>query len=118
MSGRDRGAATLLAVVLVQLLLIVGLMCWVVASLAITRQRVALVADVSALAAAQALGDPCARAGQAATDNGMRLASCVVEGGDVVVEVAADAPALAARGLSFLGRDAAEVTASARAGVP
>jgi secretion/DNA translocation related TadE-like protein len=114
----ERGAATVLALALVQVILLVGLLCWSVAALAIVRQRTASVADVAALAAAQALGDPCPQARATAEGNGMRLVSCGMDGPDVVVEIAADAPALVGRGLALLGRSPGDVRAMARAGPP
>jgi uncharacterized membrane protein len=89
-----------------------------VGSLAVARQRVATVADVAALAGAQAIADPCASAGASATANGMALVACVVDGADVMVEVSAAAPPVARRLLALLGHAAPDVTMSARAGSP
>lgn len=118
MSGSDRGAATVLALALVQVLLVTAMACAVVASLAITRMRVATAADVAALAAAQAMGEPCAAAASSAELNGTHLIACTIDGADIVVEVAADAPAIVVRGLALLGRPAPVVTRLARAGPP
>lgn len=118
MTADDRGAATVLALALVHLLLLLGLVGAVVGSSAVTRARVAAVADLAALAAAQSYGDPCSGARMVAEANGMAAVSCTADGPDIVVEIATEAPAVVARWLAVLGRDAARVTASARAGMP
>jgi len=114
----DRGAATVWSLALLSLLLLVGLVCSAVASLAVTRQRAATVADVAALAAAGALDDPCTQADRSALANGMRLGSCRIHGADVLVEVTARPSALVVRLYGLLGREPADVTAVARAGPP
>jgi secretion/DNA translocation related TadE-like protein len=115
---RDRGAATVWALALMSVVLLAGLVAATVGSLAVTRQRAATVADVAALAGAQAIGDPCASADASTAANGMALVSCVVDGTDVVVQVSAAAPAVARRLLAMLGRVAPDVTVTARAGAP
>lgn len=118
MTRRDRGAATVWALALVNLVLLVGLVAATVGALAVTRQRVATVADVAALAGAQAISDPCASAGASAAANHMALVGCVVDGPDVIVHVSAAAPPVARRLLAVLGQAAPDVMASARAGLP
>jgi len=114
----DRGAATVLALALVHLLLLLGVVGAVIGAMAVTRARAAAVADLAALAAAQSYGDPCSDARSAAEANGMAMVSCSTDGTDVVVAITTPAPAVVGRWLAALGRDASPVTAWARAGMP
>ena len=114
----DRGVAVVWALTLVSLLLLVGVVSSGVAALAVARQRVAAVADIAALAAAQALWDPCGRAAHVAGQNAMAVVACSPDGIDVVVEVSAPAPAMVIRLLGVLGRPVGDVRATARAGAP
>ena len=114
----DRGVAVVWALALVSVLMLVGLASSGVAAQAVARQRVAAVADIAALAAAQALVEPCGRAARVAGDNGLALTQCEPDGVDVVVEVSAPAPAIVVRLLGFLGRPAEDVREVARAGAP
>lgn len=114
----DAGAATVWALALVQLILLAALVSAGVASLALTRQRAATVADIAALAGAQAVADACAHAGAAAAANGMELQACAGDGTDVVVTVRAHPPELMGRLALLLGRTPGPVTATARAGAP
>lgn len=118
MTGRDRGAATVWSLALVNLLLLVGLAAAGVGALAVIRQRAATVADVAAVAGAEAAVDSCADAVAVVESNGMVAVSCQLEGSDVVVEVSAAAPPVVGRLLGLLGRSVPEVRASARAGPP
>jgi secretion/DNA translocation related TadE-like protein len=118
MTRRDRGAATIWALALTNALLLIGLAAAGVASLAVSRQRVATVADVAAVAAAQAVGDPCAEAGASVAANGMVLEACATDGTDIVVVVSTEATGVARRLLGLVGRAAPVITASARAGPP
>lgn len=114
----EGGAATVWALALVHLILVAALVSAAVGSLALTRQRAATVADIAALAGAQALTDPCRHAGAAAAANGMELLACATDGVDVVVTVRAPPPELIDRLTLVVGRTAGPVTASARAGAP
>ena len=116
--ARETGAAVVWALALVSVLLLVGLVSAAATAQVIARQRAATVADIAALAGAQASGDPCAAAEESAQANGMQLAECTVEGMDVVVDVASTPPAVVTRLLGFLGRVAMPVRESARAGPP
>lgn len=118
MTADDRGAATVLALALVHLLLLLGLVGAVIGSIAVTRAGAATVADLAALAGAQSWGDPCTEARSVAEANGMATVSCAIDGTDVVVEIAAEAPGIVARWLAVLGREAVPLTARARAGMP
>jgi secretion/DNA translocation related TadE-like protein len=103
---------------LVQVLLLVALAIAVIGGIAVTRQRVATVADLAALAGAQALADVCSAASAVATGNGMAVASCRTEEDDVLVEVDGPVPAAVARVLALLGHSAPTVRQAARAGPP
>jgi secretion/DNA translocation related TadE-like protein len=116
--ARDRGAATVWSLALVNVLLLGGLVAAAVGALAVTRQRAATVADVAAVAGAQAVVDPCAEATAVVAANGMTMVSCESDGVDVVVDVSATAPPVVSRLLGLLGRSEPEIRASARAGPP
>ena len=115
---RSVGAATVLALALVHLLLLLGMVGAVIGSTAVAHARAAAVADLAALAAAQSYGDPCSGARTVAEANGMAAVSCTTDGSDIVVEIATEVPGVVARWLAVLGRDAASVRAVARAGMP
>lgn len=116
--GDDRGAATVFALALLGVLLQLGLVAAAVAQQALTRQHVALAADIAAVAAAQSADDPCGRAARAAAVNGVELTGCLPDGPDIVVAVSAPAPPVVRRLLEMLGHQAADITVSARAGPP
>ena len=118
MSGDDRGAATILALALVHLLLLVGLVGAIVGSVVVVKARTAAVADLAALAAAESWADPCADARAVAQANGMAMTACGADGADAVVSVSAPAPELVRRWLALIGREGEPITVSARAGLP
>lgn len=118
MTGTDRGAATVLALALVHLLLLLGMVGAVIGSIALTRARAATIADLAALAGAQSWGDPCTDARSVAEANGMATVSCAIDGTDVVVEIAAPTPDVVGRWFAMIGREPTPVRASARAGIP
>jgi secretion/DNA translocation related TadE-like protein len=95
MRGKDRGSATLFAVAVIGLLVLVGAALGVVAAMVHAHRVAQSAADLSALAGAQARGrarDPCAAASVVATANGAVLESCAVEGLDVRVQVTVTGP--------------------------
>ena len=115
----DRGIAVLWSTVLIAVIAFAALVAVSLGSLAVTRQRAAAVADIAALAGAQSLGDRCASAAAVVSDNGLRLSACRVEGDDVVVRVAAPAPAIVGRLMALVGAGVHDqVQVSARAGLP
>ncbi|MBI1352206.1 MAG: hypothetical protein GC156_13960 [Actinomycetales bacterium] len=116
--GRDRGAALLMAVLLMQALMAVALGGLLVAGLAVRHAAVASVADLAALAAAEAMTDPCAAAEETALANGLELSACVIQGLDAVVTVAGDAGRVPARLLALLGHPHDRLEVTARAGPP
>ncbi|MDQ6525156.1 flp pilus-assembly TadE/G-like family protein [Nocardioides sp. LHD-245] len=117
MTARDqRGAATVLTLAMVGVLLLVGAAAGVVGAIVVAQRRAQAAADLAALAAATSLAgradhpgrDPCASAAEVAGDNGAELDSCRVEGRDVVVAVRVGGP-------RWLGQDQ-DLVAAARAG--
>ena len=91
--GDERGAATVLALAMMGLLVVVTVAVGGVVGVIATHRTAQAAADLAALAGAAALqdgGDACDRAGVVATRNHARLAACRVEGWDVSVEVVAD----------------------------
>ena len=121
-ASAERGAATLWAAALMAVLLLVGLACLAIAQQALTRQRAATAADLAAIAGAQALDDPCARARAYAERNGAELVECdahvVADGPDVYVTVRMPAPPLVVHLLDLLGGNARPILVQAYAGPP
>lgn len=115
-TGRDRGVATVMAVLLVQVLVIAALGGSVVAAVALAHARASAVADLAALSGAQAWGEGCGAAAVVASANGMTLGSCTADGQDVRVEVIAPLPQAAIRAVRLLGASLPEIRAAARAG--
>jgi len=110
-SRDQRGAATLLAVALLAVLLLVGAALGVVAAMVWAHRTAQSAADLSALAGATGLqegADACAAAGRIAAANHADLTSCRVQGEEVVVEVGVGGP-------RWLGQRA-DLSARARAG--
>lgn len=86
----EAGAATILAVAMMGLLVTVTVAVGGVVGVVATHRRAQSAADLSALAGAASLqdgGDPCRRAAAIATRNAATLRGCRVEKWDVVVEV-------------------------------
>lgn len=109
-SAGDRGAASLLAVSCLGLLLLLGAALSVVGAMVAAHRQAQAAADLAALAGASAVvgGDPCGDAAAVAEANGGSVASCAVDGYDVVVEVVVPGP----RWLGATG----DLTGRARAG--
>lgn len=112
MTCRDeRGAATVFAVSLVAVLVLVALGCGVAVGAVAAQRRAQAAADLGALAGAQALqrgDDACAAAARTSGRNGAQLRGCTIEGFDVLVRV----EAVAVPGLG----DGLTLPARARAG--
>ncbi|MDT0200558.1 Rv3654c family TadE-like protein [Nocardioides sp. AE5] len=109
--GEERGAATVLAVALVGVLVLLGMAGVFVTATGAAHRQAQAAADLAALAAAATLqqgGDPCEAATTIATANGAEVTDCVVAGSDVVVDVQVSGP-------EFLGHGFVP-TARARAG--
>lgn len=95
MRGSERGAATLLAIAMAGLLVMVGSALGVVAALVADHRRAQASADLAALAGATALArgqDPCAAAASVAQANRGLLRACDVTGLEVVVAVTVPGP--------------------------
>ncbi|MBZ5739106.1 Rv3654c family TadE-like protein [Nocardioides mangrovi] len=93
--GDQRGSATLFAVACLALLMVLGAALGVVAAMVHAHRQAQSAADLAALAGAQALArgrDPCSAATAIASANDGTLASCRVDGRDVLVEVRVDGP--------------------------
>lgn len=107
---RDRGSASVLAIAVLAVTLVLALACVPLYSALIERQRIAGAADAAALAAADVAigrepGVPCVVATQIAVANRTALERCVVDGVIVTVRLASSAAIV-------------PVTATATAGPP
>jgi secretion/DNA translocation related TadE-like protein len=94
-SRRQRGSATLFAVAVLGLLLLVGAALAVVAAMVQAHRVAQSAADLAALAAAEAAArgrDPCAAASRLAAANGASVDRCAVDGYDVTLQVTVDGP--------------------------
>ena len=107
----DRGAATVLVLAFLGLLLFVGAALGVVGALVRSHRVAQSAADLAALAGASALArgeDPCAAAASVADANGASVVACAPDGLEVRVGVEVIGP-------RWLGQ-AADLGAEARAG--
>jgi secretion/DNA translocation related TadE-like protein len=94
-SRADRGSATLLALAMVGLLVLVGAALAVTGAMVHAHRVAQSAADLAALGGAQARArgrDPCAVAAELAADNGAGLDSCELDGLDLRVQVTVDGP--------------------------
>jgi len=101
------GAASMLAVAVVGLLLMLGLGAAYVTATAAAHRRAQAAADLAALAgagAAQQGEDACGRAAEVATGNGAALVDCARAGDDVTVTVRVASPELAGHTFEITGR--------------
>lgn len=111
MTRDERGAASLLVVSCVAVLLLVGSALGVVAAMVRAHRAAQSAADLASLAGAAAhqRGEAaCVAAGAVATANGASLDACAVAGDDVLVTVTVPGP-------HWLGQEA-DLSADARAG--
>ena len=93
--GQERGAATLLAVSFLGVLVLVGSALAVVGGMVVAHREAQSAADLAALAGASAVTDgeePCPAAARLAADNDARLQECTVDGPEVTVEVTVAGP--------------------------
>ncbi len=107
----ERGSASVLAVAMVGILLVVGSALGVVTAMVRAHRLAQAGADLAALAGAHGLAlgrDGCLDAGRIATANDVRLTRCRVEGRTLVVTVEATGP-------HWLGQTA-DLSAESRAG--
>lgn len=110
----DRGAAAVWSLALTVALVSVALVIAMIGGVAVSRARAATVADLAAVAGARDAS--CDHARAVVESNGMRLAQCSMDQGDVVVRVMVAPPATAQRVASALGADLGDIEAQARAG--
>ncbi len=116
--GRDTGSGTVLGIALIAVISLLGLLGTAQAQAILLSHTVQGAADLSAIAGAQALADPCARAESIAQSNGVKLTRCSVNGLDVSVEVEAAVPSLTHKLLDRFGISVNNVRAEATAGPP
>ncbi len=91
----ETGAATVMVVAFLGLLLVIGAGTGAVAGVFVAHRRAESAADLAALAAARQLvrgGDPCPAAARIAGENGAKLEACHRDGTTVVVEVVVPGP--------------------------
>ena len=91
----ERGSATLFAVAVLGLLVLVGASLGVVAAMVHAHRVAQAAADLAALAGAEAGsrgGDPCAAAARVASANDARLDHCDAAGSDVRIQVTVAGP--------------------------
>src|SRR4051795_2937044 len=91
----ERGSATLFAVAIVGVLVLVGAALGVVGAMVHAHRVAQSAADLAALAGAQAQArgrDPCAAAAGIAAANGAAVDSCAVDGFDVTLQVTVAGP--------------------------
>jgi secretion/DNA translocation related TadE-like protein len=109
--SEERGAATVLAVSLLGVLLLVGCALAVVGAMVVAHRTAQSAADLAALAGAGAItdgADPCPAAARVATANDARLEDCAVTAREITVVVTVAGP-------RWLGQPH-DLTARARAG--
>ena len=116
MNRRERGAALVWSIVLIQVLMVVTMAGLAVSSVAMAHSRAASVADLAALAAAQSSDDACAAALLAAEANGARLADCRSQAEDVEVAVSLPVSGVPSGLLMLLGIPDGFLIERARAG--
>ncbi len=103
----ERGAASVLALVLIGALTSATLAAVLLGGLVLGQRRAAAAADLAALAGATAAqqGRPgCTAAGRVAVANGTRLTSCSEQGETIVVDVVADAGSVLGSQIRVPGR--------------
>jgi secretion/DNA translocation related TadE-like protein len=110
----EDGSATVLGLVLVCLLITVALVSAVAAGVLVGQRRAAAAADLAALAAAEVLGrgagttsggvEACGQASRVSQSNAATMTGCLVEGSQVVVEVAVEVRSLFGAALAVPGR--------------
>ena len=94
-TGDERGSATLFALALIGVLVLVGAALGVVGAMVHAHRAAQSAADLAALAGAEARtrgGDPCLAAATVAAANGATVDSCAVEGADVRLQVTVAGP--------------------------
>lgn len=109
----DRGLATVSAVVVIPLLVMVAGISAALGSVVVARHQATTVADLAAIAGVQ--GGGCREVERVAAANGMDVSQCDGAGGRVIVEIRAPAPAMLVRAAAWLQQEAPDITAWSRA---
>ena len=120
LKGSDCGAATVLWVAMLMVILWVAAIAIAFAEFAVSRTKADTAADLAALAGAQVVltGDPCGSAKKVAADNDAAVTSCDVQGTDVVVTVERPVGRIFAHIASLAGKSPPKITIDSRAGQP
>ncbi len=103
----ERGAASVTAVTLIGVLMLLGLAGNFMVATAAAHRGAQSAADLAALAAAttvQVGGDPCAVAAEVAHTNGVGVVGCTVDGDEVVLAVQREGPSLLGYSFEVVGR--------------
>jgi|GEM_PF-1311494 len=119
-SRHDGGAATVIWLSVISVVVTFGLVGIAVGELASGRAKASAAADLGALAGADHVitGDQCAAARRVVSANGARLTRCVTSVSDVEIEVSVRPAGLIARIARGAGESAPQIRMSARAGQP
>jgi secretion/DNA translocation related TadE-like protein len=112
----DRGNVTVLGLAISIVVLAIGFIGIVQVEATLASHRVQSAADLSALAGAQSLGDPCDAAIAIAKANSVELVACDSESEDISVVVEANAPSLIAALFRRFDLPIGRVSATAKAG--
>ncbi|NQU36996.1 MAG: flp pilus-assembly TadE/G-like family protein [Actinobacteria bacterium] len=116
----DRGAATVIWLSAISVVVVFGLVGIAMSELASGRAKASAAADLGALAGARHVltGDPCPVARRVAAANGARLTRCVLSSSDLEVEVSVRATGILAQIARRSGARPPQIRMSARAGQP
>ena len=106
----EQGSATVLTLALGLIICCAGMVSLLFVQLTLARSTLGSYADLAAIAAVQASGEPCAAASLVSSRNGVELSACEFKGGKAIVEVRMPAPELLVR---FSHLDFLAVTARA-----
>ena len=117
MKPAERGNGTVLSLALMFAIGAAGFVVLAQGQAVIATHAVQDAADLTAIAAAQAVADPCTKADAVAKANRVRLLDCTAEAADYVVRVESDLPSLIAHVLDLLHVQPSPIRASARAGM-
>lgn len=113
MRSDDRGLATVAAMVVVPVLVMVAGISAALGSVVVARHQATTVADLAAIAGVQ--GGGCADADRVAEANGMQVDQCDSTDGRVIVQIRAPAPVMLVRVAGWLQQEAPDITAWSRA---
>lgn len=120
-SASDRGAGTLLTLVMMPIVLIGILLLWSFVDLSMLRAKAAGAADLAALAGAALLvTDPdraCVMAADVAARNDSTMTGCEIDALDLIVTVEIPSTGIAARLAAWVGVTLPSVRQTARAGL-